>query len=211
MLLPFEGSGVDSTWQFLLPRAANLFDFRTIADVLLTIEYTALNSFDYQQQVIQTMRPDISSDRPFSFRNEFSDQWFDLHNPAQSATPMVVRFSTARADFPPNLDGLRIQQVALYCARGDGESFEVSVDSLRFTEDGTAGPVGGGATSIEGIISTRRGNAGGWAAIVGKSPVGQWELALVDTPTARGLFVTEAITDMILIVTYSGRPPSWPA
>ena len=211
MLLPFEGCGVDSTWEFRLPRPSNLFEFRTIADVLVTIEYTALNSFDYQQQVIQTLRPNISSDRPFSFRNELSDQWYDLHNPDQSSTPMVVGFSTTRADFPPNLDSLRIQQLALYFAREDGQSFEVPVDWLHFTETKTAGFVGGGAASIDGVISTRRGNAGGWAAMIGKAPVGQWELALPDTSTLRELFDSEAITDMIFIVTYSGRPPDWPA
>jgi hypothetical protein len=46
MLRPFESMGVDTFWQFEMPRAANPFDFRTIADVLVTIEYTALNSFD---------------------------------------------------------------------------------------------------------------------------------------------------------------------
>ena len=57
MLLPFEGLGVDTTWELRMPKAANPFDYRTIADVLLTIEYTALNSFDYCQQVIQTLKP----------------------------------------------------------------------------------------------------------------------------------------------------------
>jgi hypothetical protein len=39
-----------------------IIDYRTIADVLLTIEYTALNSFDYYQQVIQS--PALT--RPYS-------------------------------------------------------------------------------------------------------------------------------------------------
>jgi hypothetical protein len=51
MLLPFEGNGVEGAWEFRMPKAANLFDYRTIADVLITIEYTALNSFHYYQQI----------------------------------------------------------------------------------------------------------------------------------------------------------------
>jgi hypothetical protein len=47
---------------------ANPFDYSTIADVLLTLEYTALNSFDYRQQVIQTLDPELGTERPFSFR-----------------------------------------------------------------------------------------------------------------------------------------------
>jgi receptor-binding and translocation channel-forming TcA subunit of Tc toxin len=157
MLLPFEGSGVDATWEFRMPKAANLFDYRTLADVLITVEYTALSSFDYRQQVIQSLRPALSADRPFSFRNQFADQWYDLHIPDQTSTPMAVRFTTLREDFPPNLDGLRIQHVVLYFARADGHLFEVPVTSLHFTEQGSSGFVGGGATSIHGAISTRRG------------------------------------------------------
>ena len=52
ILLPFEGIGVDTVWRLELPRAANPFDYGTIADVLLTIEYTALASPDYRAQVI---------------------------------------------------------------------------------------------------------------------------------------------------------------
>jgi hypothetical protein len=42
MLLPFESSGVDTMWELQPPPAANPFDFSTIADVLITIDYTAL-------------------------------------------------------------------------------------------------------------------------------------------------------------------------
>ena len=42
ILLPFEGTGVDTTWELHMPKASNLFDYNSIADVLVTIEYTAL-------------------------------------------------------------------------------------------------------------------------------------------------------------------------
>lgn len=51
-LLPFESMGVDTRWEFEMPKAANQFDYDTIADVLLTIEYTALKDDGYRQQVI---------------------------------------------------------------------------------------------------------------------------------------------------------------
>jgi hypothetical protein len=211
MLLPFEGNGVESTWEFRMPKAANLFDYRTIADVLISIEYTALNSFDYYEQVIQTLRPTLSADRPFSFRNQFADQWYDLNNPEQTKTPMTVRFTTRREDFPPNLAAVKIQQVVLYFARIDGLSFEVPVTHLRFTEQNNAGSVGGGAASIDGVISTRRGNAGSWTAMMGKAPFGEWELALPNTEEMRNRFKKEEIEDILLVITYSGRTPDWPA
>ena len=210
MLLPFEGLGVDSAWEIQIPKAANPFDYRTIADVLLTIEYTALNDFAYRRQVIQQLDDTISADRPFSFRQEFADPWYDLHNPEQTSTPMVVRFKTRREDFPPNIDDLKIQHVVLFFAKTDGASFEVPVTHLHFTEQSTSGSVGGSATSIDGIISTRSGSAASWMAMLGKSPIGEWELALPNTDEVKDWFKKEEIEDMLFVITYSGRTPGWP-
>ena len=209
-LLPFEGNGVDSTWEFRMPKASNQFDYRTIADVLITIEYTALNSFDYRQQVIQTLNPNLSADRPFSFRNQFADQWYDLNNPDLTKTPMKVRFQTIREDFPPNLETLKIQQVLLYFVRANQKTFELPITQLRFTEQGNQGTVGGSATPIDGVISTRRGNGGSWIAMVGKSPVGEWELSLPNTEEVKKRFQDEQLDDILFVITYQGRTPAWP-
>jgi hypothetical protein len=122
----------------------------------------------------------------------------------------VVKFETRREDFPPNVDELKIQHVALYFSRNNGTAFEVPVSSLQFTEPGSAGSVGGGAKSIDGIISTRRGNAGSLTGMIGKSPIGEWELALVDTPQLRERFTNEELDDILLVITYKGRVPAWP-
>jgi hypothetical protein len=211
LLLPFEGIGVDTHWELRMPRAANPFDFSTFADVLFTVDYTALNSFDYYQQVIQTLRPTLSADRPYSFRQVFADQWYDLHNPELTATPMTVCFSTTRGDFPPNLEKLKIEHVVLYFARAQGKSFEVPVTNLTFTEVGGNGAVGGGAMSVDGVISTRRGNAGSWMAMLSLSPFGDWELALPNTELMRSRFANEEFEDILLVLTFTGRTPAWPA
>jgi len=213
MQAPFENIGVDAFWEFRMPKASNLFDFNTIADVLLTIEYTALNSFDYRDQVIQNLRPRVSADRAFSFRLDFADEWYDLHNPELEAQEdqMVAVFETGRQDFPPNLQSLKIQQVVLYYARKDGSMFEIPVISLRFTEQGTPGGVGGAATSIDGVISTRRGNASSWMSMIGKSPFGKWVLTLPNTAEIKNRFKKEEIEDILFVITYAGRTPDWPA
>ena len=208
MLLPFESTGVATSWELCLPKASNFFDYSTIADVLITIEYTALNNFTYRQQVIQELGNDFSGDRPFSFRNEFSDQWFDLHNPDQTETPMVVRFETRREDFPPNLTDLSIQQVVLYFARAEGASFEIPV-TLNFTEQSSTDSVGGEQRTIDGIISTRRGNGTSWLPMIGKSPVGEWELSLPNTEEVKKHFQDEEVDDILFVITYQGQIPPW--
>lgn len=124
MYLPFEGHGVDGTWRLRLPKASNRFDFRTIADVLITMEYLSLNSFDYGQQVIQQLKPTLQADRAFSFRNQFPDAWYDLHNSQLIDEPkrMVVQVRIGRDDFPSNFDRIGMQQVMLYFSRADGLS-----------------------------------------------------------------------------------------
>ncbi|MGC8714667.1 MAG: hypothetical protein ACP5RH_19965, partial [Leptodesmis sp.] len=75
-------------------------------------------------------------------------------------------------DFPPNLDSLKIQQVPLYFARRNGETFEITAN-LTFQPNGEAVGLGGETETVDGIISTRRGNAGSWMLLVGQSPFGE--------------------------------------
>jgi Tc toxin complex TcA C-terminal TcB-binding domain len=211
LLLPFEAIGVDSFWEFRLPKPANPFDFNTIADVLITFEYTALDSWDYRQQVIQRLDPNLSADRAFSLRSQFPDQWYDLHNPNKTTTPLTVKFKTLREDFPPNLDVISIQQVVMYFVRSRNATYQtVEVNRFSFTAEGSTDKVGGAATSIDDIISTRRGNASSWTAMIGKSPFGEWELSFPDTLQMRELFAKEQFEDILLVITYKGRSPAWP-
>jgi hypothetical protein len=210
MLRPFEGTGVDTIWELRMPKAANQFDYRTIADVLLTFDYTALSSMDYRQQIIQSLPSMLQAEASFSFRNQFADQWYDLNNPDQTKTPMKVRFRTFREDFPPNVDFLKIQQVSLYFVRASQKPFELPITELRFTEQGNQGTVGGSAVPIDGLISTRQGNGGSWTPLIGKSPAGEWELTLPNIEEVKNRFKNEDIVEILLVITYSGRTPDWP-
>jgi hypothetical protein len=143
MLLPFESMGVDTNWELQLPKAANPFDYRSISDVLFTVEYTALQDFSYRRQVIQQLEDAVSAERVFSLRDQFADQWYALHNPDGASAPMAVNFSLTSEDFPPNVAGLRIQQALLAVARVEGHTFEIESAQLMFTPEGETAPVGG--------------------------------------------------------------------
>jgi hypothetical protein len=213
MLVPFEGMGVDATWEFRMLKPANLWDYSTIADVLINIEYSALESFAYRQQMIQQLNEDLTIrlERPFSFRHQFADQWYDLHNPEQTATPMSVRFATRSEDFPQNLQDLKIQQVTLYFSSSTSKAFESPIAvQLYFREDNSGIRVGGSGTPISGWISTGQGSAPSWISMIGRKPIGEWELTLPDTEDARDLVKTK-IADILLNITFAGRTPEWPA
>ena len=179
--------------------------------MLITIEYTALNSFDYRQQVVWELGRTVSADRPFSLRQQFPDQWYDLNNPEQTATPMTVSFDTTHEDFPPNIEELMINHIVCYLVRPDREPFSQSLTTnLYFTPQGGT-ENGGGASSTDGVFSTRRGNANDWLnKICNKVPEGTWRLALPNTQDVKDLFKTKEIEDILFVITYSGTAPEWP-
>jgi hypothetical protein len=210
MLFPFEGIGVDTTWELRMPKPANPFDYGSIADVQLAIDYTALNSFDYQQQVLQTLRPSESVQRAWSFRNDLPDQWYDLNNPDPRSSSITTKWETERGDFPINAQSVLSTGVTVYFARRHGAGFELPQVDLRFSEQGQPASVGGQAGSVGGVISTSAGNAAAWMAMAGRSPVGSWELTLPNTETVRSLFQNEDILDMLFVLELDARRPAWP-
>lgn len=223
MYLPFEGHGVDGNWELRLPKASNRFDYRTLSDILITFDYFAFNSFDYAQQVIQRLKPTRSLDRAFSFRNDFPDAWYDLHNAAVLAEPhrMIVQVRLTRGDFPGNLDNLRMRHVALYFSRGQGKTLEVAVERLKRIDSQGNEVAGAAVRTIDGAVSTRRGNGSPWLPLVGGgpgagSPVGTWELSLRNANAAEALQLQDAldkdeIEDILLVISFDADIPPWPA
>ena len=213
LLNPYEGSGFDTLWEIRMPKASNPWDYNTMATVLFTVNLTALHSYDYERQVIESLDRTISFNRAFDFRQVFADPWYDLNNPDQTDTPMRVRFDTRREDFPPNLNRLAIQHVVLYVVRKDGELFEQEVQHLHFTSEGTSGVVGGPAVTVDGRVSTRSGNGTNWLPMIGLPPYGDWELAFSDGPpsdiVARSRFAEEQIENLLLVITVSGETATY--
>ena len=46
--------------------------------------------------------------------------------------------------------------------------------------------------------------------MIGKPPIGEWELALPNTEEMKNRFKNEEIEDILFVITYSGRTPAWP-
>ena len=218
LLLPFEGTGVDTSWELSLPRASNPIDYGAIADVLVTIEYTALQNATYREQVIRQMDRVVKQDRAFSLRNDFPDAFYALNNPSDVDSPIEAAFETRRADFPPNLANLAIDELLLYFARRRDATYDESrsktldaipVTHLLFTPPGSTTALGGFATANkDGIVSTRRANGSHWEEIAGE-PIGAWDLALGEE--MRAVLAAGDIEDVVLVITYSGQSPAWPS
>jgi hypothetical protein len=203
MLRPFEAMGVATEWELALPKAANALDFSSIADVVLTIEYTALHDDTYRSQVVSRLNASRTrgGDRALSIRRDFADAWYALHDPA-GGTTRTATLDLVREDFPTQLDQLRVGNVALYAVPAGGDPLPAfGVTLLR---DGR----GGQAQAAEGVISTRAANAPAWGAIRDATPVGPWSLTVDDRAVA--LLDGGDIEDLMLIVGYEGQAPAWP-
>jgi hypothetical protein len=217
LLRPFEDLGVDTSWEFTMPKAANPFDYSTIADVQISLDYTALNSPDYRLRVIQQLDQALSADRAYSFKQQFPDAWYALNNSSQYTTPFSVQVQSKISDFPPNLLNLSIAQLLLYFIPADGASFQVQ-PTLQYTPAGASTSAGGAAGAgldpnapPTYVFSTRRGNASAWVPILGGGVAGNWTLTLPNTAATAAIFQNEQIQDILFVITYKGNTPPWPS
>jgi receptor-binding and translocation channel-forming TcA subunit of Tc toxin/ABC toxin-like protein/VCBS repeat protein len=217
LLAPFEGLGVDLAWMFRMPKASNPIDYSTIADVLVTVEYTALDDPTWREVRIRQLGTEATGDRAFSFRQEYADQWFDLNNPPASGNTSTVRFTTVRGDFPANLSELGVEEIVLYLAGQQGSAplpAGFGVELYR-TEPDSSVPggfrriAGGTAQVVNGRVDTRAANGINWRSIRAVDPAGGWELVIPNDEATRTLFATEAIADLLLVLTWSGETPAW--
>ncbi|WP_345510134.1 neuraminidase-like domain-containing protein [Phytohabitans houttuyneae] len=206
----FEGQGVDTTWELRMPKPANPFDFSTIADVLLTIDYTAIDSADLRARVVRELDRTQEGERGFSLRQDFPDAWWDLTNPDAADTPLNVSLGTRALDFPVNLAELEITQIALALITESDPPAPLSTLTLHFRADGGTAVLGGTAAPVDKVVSTRRSNGGPWLPITGKAPAGTWRLQLPDSEDTREWIAQGGLTDILLVISYRARTAAWP-
>ena len=132
----------------------------------------------------------FSGDRAFSVRDQFPDVWYELSNPetvANGASRMRATLPTRRADFPPHVEGLAVQDLSLFCLRKEGFTQELRINSLRYTVPGQEPVTTAEVRTTGGIIGTRRPNGAPWQVLVGQDPVGEWSMQLDNTPVVRSV------------------------
>jgi hypothetical protein len=211
LLLPIDGMGVDAVWQLELPKAANPFDYRGIADVLLTIEYSALQSAAYRERVVREIDRRFSGDRTFSVRNQFPDAWYELNNPdtVEPEQRMRVALPLTPDDFPPHIQDLHVEHLSLFAVRADTLTDELTIVSHSHVL-GTQTVTSAKVTTTGGIISSRRPAGSAWNVHLGTNPTGTWQLQLVDNDLVRSWFREGLIDDLMLVFTLAGTTPPFP-
>lgn len=91
--MPFEGAGAISDWQISMPKQNNYFDFASLSDVILHVNYTSKNGGGQlasgANAELQEKLPNESS-KLFSLKHEFSTEWHKFLNPVGGADQEFV-------------------------------------------------------------------------------------------------------------------------
>ena len=208
MLLPFEAMGVATSPTFEMPRPANPFDFNTIADVLVTIDYTALYSTEYRMQVIQRFDPIAGGEQMVSLRNDFPDQWYDLHNPSVTSTPSAVDLRVPDSYFPPNLSEIRLRRATFAFIPDGAGALNITIASMQYTPAITSASV---PVTVEIIGQPTQATEGRfrWTPSSAVAAAGRWKMVL--HPTTQALFEEGKVRDILLMLAFEGRRAAWPS
>lgn len=203
---PFEGMGLESRWEFKMPKFSNRMNYNNIADVLIAIDYTAFDSSVYREIVLQNIDRNLSFNRPFSFIYDFPDQWFELAEAEAGTNQFGVEFELKRENFPQGIENLRLNgsNIILYFVREEGYTKEIEV--LDFNLKDLTNQCGG--TTIEGVFPT----AGLMNSLgsTNNSPVMKLRLLFDNKPENRNLFKQGKIRDILIVVGCKAELPEYP-
>ncbi len=213
LLKPFEGMGIESHWEFKLPKFSNRMDYGNIADILVEIDYTALDSFQYRYQVLQDIDNTLGFSRGFSLRNDYFDQWYDLgtipDETGPNLPPITAEFELKREQFPQGLDNIRLDntELLLHFVRRDGFTDEITIQNFTLVSDTSDSNSGGQtingtfkATYLTNLLSTQ----------VPATPFVKLRLTFANTPMNRELFSKEHVIDILLLVNCKADLPVYP-
>jgi hypothetical protein len=120
--LPFEGAGAIAQWRIELPRDTNAFDFNTLTDVVLRLQYTAR---DGGQLLAKAARDNLTQPltdeqrtmgmttnladgvRLFSAKHEFAASWIQFLNPTDPNLA-TLQLDLSKDRFPFQLRGMKV-------------------------------------------------------------------------------------------------------
>lgn len=223
LLLPFEGSGLDLPFELALPRAINPFDYRTIADVQVSMDYTALYSPTYAAQVIQKLPARTSNTVLLSLQN-FPEAWYMLvaqaqqldarseGTPTHSPPVLLASWQLGTDDLPPNLSDPNVEQLTMLVVRSGSTPAQFTVDHLNQAGPPIASPTSTGAKTAADIISTRNTSGATWKHFMDspRTPIGTWELGLTADGDTINALASGDVQDIALVIGYNAAVPAWP-
>jgi receptor-binding and translocation channel-forming TcA subunit of Tc toxin/ABC toxin-like protein/neuraminidase-like protein len=105
--LPFEGTGAISTWRLDLPLGANRIDFSAIADVVITLTYSAVvGGGVFKDAVVGMIADKYAGQASMALQQRYPDAWARFLNPG-APLPQSMTFAVGPDAVPTNLGSPR--------------------------------------------------------------------------------------------------------
>ena len=148
--LPFEGAGTTSRWRIDMPQDCNAFDFDTITDVIIKLNYTAREGGQLLKASAQAaLRNEIQDAdtsqlvRLFSLKHEFSTEWYQFLHPTDPANSQdikhVISLQLNQDRFPFQFRGQEVSVNSLIMFLKIEENFSSNSDKLKIHLNNDAG------------------------------------------------------------------------
>lgn len=162
--LPFEGAGAISSWCIELPTEFKQFDYDTISDVVIHVQYTARDGGGnfkdtVKDHLINALNDMVVKDdktglfRLFSVKREFPNEWHQFLYSTGSEQKMELDLSKERFPFQFKDKKIQIKQLVLFIKLKDGTQYdENSPLKLSVVEDGTTKDDERDLTIIDGTL-----------------------------------------------------------
>ena len=230
--LPFEGNGAISTWRIDLPADCNAFDFETISDVIIKLNYTArdggspLATAARQSRNAALAATPAVQQRLFSAKHEFFNGWYRFLHPAGAGTSQVLPLNLTAERFPFLFRGktltIRALQVFLKLSdafagsyagapgyKGNGLPLPITLaqagSSTTFPATLTLNTVTG-LPSAE-VLQGKTASIGSWSLTVQSADIEKLDPSLRQTMTVNGQTCTylnpDAFEDLWIVCQYS--------
>lgn len=203
--LPFEETGVVSTWTLSMPPRSNRIDFNTISDIIMTINYTAKDGGSaFENDVLELY---TGSDKQYQnvyvnsydFGQAYSTEWYNLfHSQPNSAGMQSMTFNISKDIVWPNLTGVVLNEIILDLETAEG--IDISTTSgVKLTINGVNVPIE--FTNNQGKVK-----ASDLTGITNWSGVAwsfQFDTSQLGTLCTSGVLDNTKLTNAILFIGYS--------
>jgi hypothetical protein len=195
--LPFEGTGALSSWRLDLPLGANRIDFSMIADVVITMTYSALvaGGSTFKNAVVSALADRYTGQASVALQQRYPDAWARFLNP-NGSLPQAMIFPVSAEWVPPNL--LSPKAVKAYL------QFDIAV-SFTGPLSVELAPSAGEAIALD---LTQKTPWGAGAVDCPLTPAGNWTLTLKQIPPQLlqdGHLKPGVLTGVTLVLDYTAN------
>ncbi|WP_308993434.1 neuraminidase-like domain-containing protein [Mariniflexile litorale] len=129
--LPFEGAGVISEWQISMPHENNHFDFASISDMIIHVNYTSRDGGSTLAGPANTQLQNLipqNSVKLFSLKHEFPNEWHKFIFPSNDLDQeFIVNLKSEHYPFflRGNINNLKIKKMEIIIESKVDSDFEL--------------------------------------------------------------------------------------